>query len=81
MGAIATLHSDVLHTKDLKAKVDQTVQDTIIATRIVDGFRNLHQHGAYLKAYTNFPLEFVDLRNWFVPLLAHVPCQILHARY
>ncbi|KZT01405.1 uncharacterized protein LAESUDRAFT_731265 [Laetiporus sulphureus 93-53] len=80
VGAIATLHSDVLHTKDLKAKVDQTVQDTIIATRIVDGFRNLHQHGAYLKAYTNFPLEFFtrvteqmrERLRWYKTTIEHI---------
>ncbi|CCL99285.1 uncharacterized protein FIBRA_01301 [Fibroporia radiculosa] len=58
VSAITTLHSDVLHTRDLKIKVDQTVQDTIVATRLVDGFRNPQQHGAYLKNYADFPLEF-----------------------
>ena len=56
--AISVLTSDVQHTKDLKHKVDQTVQDTIVATRIVEGFRNPQQHGQYLKTYANFPLEF-----------------------
>ena len=54
------LTSDVQHTKDLKHKVDQTVQDTIVATRIVEGFRNPQQHGQYLKTYANFPLECVS---------------------
>ncbi|KAI0733560.1 hypothetical protein C8Q72DRAFT_811782 [Fomitopsis betulina] len=58
VNAIATLHSDVMHMRDLKAKVNQTVQDTIVATHIVDGFRNPQQHGAYLKSHANFPLEF-----------------------
>jgi len=58
VNAITTLHSDVLHMRDLKAKVDQTVQDTITATRIVDGFRNPQQHGTNLKNHANFPLEF-----------------------
>lgn len=58
VNAITTLHSDVMHTRDLKAKVDQTVQDTIVATRIVDGFRNPQQHGAYLKNHASFPYEF-----------------------
>ncbi|EPT01665.1 hypothetical protein FOMPIDRAFT_1023151 [Fomitopsis schrenkii] len=58
VNAITTLHSDVMHMRDLKAKVNQTVQDTIVATRIVDGFRNSQQHGAYLKSHANFPLEF-----------------------
>lgn len=59
VNAIATLHSDVMHMRDLKAKVNQTVQDTIVATHIVDGFRNPQQHGAYLKSHANFPLEYV----------------------
>ncbi|OCH88580.1 hypothetical protein OBBRIDRAFT_836504 [Obba rivulosa] len=58
VNAISTLHTDVHHTRDLKAKVDQTVHDTIIATRIVDGFRNPQQFGAHLKNHANFPLEF-----------------------
>lgn len=60
MNAITTLHSDVMHMRDLKAKVNQTVQDTIVATHIVDGFRNQQQHGAYLKSHANFPLEYVS---------------------
>ena len=59
MNAITTLHADVHHTRELKAKVDQTVHDTIIATRIVDGFRNPQQHGAHLKNHATFPLECV----------------------
>jgi nucleoporin p58/p45 len=51
-------HSDFLFKDDLKAKVDQAVQDTIIATRIVDGFKNPQQNGAYLKNYASFPLEY-----------------------
>ncbi|PCH42082.1 hypothetical protein WOLCODRAFT_137683 [Wolfiporia cocos MD-104 SS10] len=58
VNTITTLHSDVLHMRDLKTKVEQTVQDTIVATRIVDGFRNPQQNGVYLKNHANFPLEF-----------------------
>ncbi len=54
------LRDDVQHTKDLKHKVDQTVQDTIVATRIVEGFRNPQQNGHYLKTHANFPLEFFN---------------------
>ena len=46
------------HTRDLKLKAEQTVQDTIVATRIIEGFRNPQQHGQYLKTHANFPLEF-----------------------
>jgi len=55
---VSDLQSDVRHTHNLKAKTDQTVQDTIVATRIIDGFRNPQQHGVYLKNHANFPLEF-----------------------
>ncbi|KAH9928379.1 uncharacterized protein B0H18DRAFT_1001052 [Fomitopsis serialis] len=58
VNAITTLHSDVMHMRDLKAKVNQTVQDTIVATHLVDGFRNPQQYGAYLKSHANFPMEF-----------------------
>ncbi|KAI1796923.1 hypothetical protein LXA43DRAFT_494216 [Ganoderma leucocontextum] len=57
-GAISVLQSDVQHTRDLKLKAEQTVHDTIVATRIIEGFRNPQQHGQYLKTHANFPLEF-----------------------
>ena len=45
--------------RDLKAKVDRAVEDTIIATRIVDGFKNPQSSGGggYLKEHANFPFE------------------------
>ncbi|KIK90626.1 hypothetical protein PAXRUDRAFT_151502, partial [Paxillus rubicundulus Ve08.2h10] len=58
LNVAATIQSDVLFTKDLKTKTDQAVQDTIVATRIIDGFRNPQQNGIYLKNYASFPLEF-----------------------
>ncbi|THH15563.1 hypothetical protein EW146_g4935 [Bondarzewia mesenterica] len=58
IASITTLQSDVLSTRDLKSKVDQTVQDTIVATKIIDGFRNPQQQGAHLKNHATFPLEF-----------------------
>jgi len=54
------IQSDALFTRDIKAKADQAVQDTIVATRIVDGFRNPQQNGAYLKNHAAFPLEFFN---------------------
>ncbi|ETW83407.1 hypothetical protein HETIRDRAFT_157916 [Heterobasidion irregulare TC 32-1] len=57
--SITTLQSDVLLTRDVKAKVDQTVQDTIVSTHIIDGFRNpQQQHGSHLRNHASFPLEF-----------------------
>jgi hypothetical protein len=44
-------------------KVEQAVQDTIVATRIVDGFKNPQgaggSGGGYLKDHAGFPLEYV----------------------
>ncbi|KAI0342664.1 hypothetical protein BDW22DRAFT_1484251 [Trametopsis cervina] len=60
VSAITVLQNDVHHTRDLKTKTDQTVQDTIITTRIIDGFRNPQQNGQYLKTYASFPLEFFE---------------------
>jgi nucleoporin p58/p45 len=57
VGVTSVVRSDVLFTRDLKAKTDQAVQDTIIATGIVDGFRN-PQQSAYLKNHATFPLDF-----------------------
>ncbi|TCD63200.1 hypothetical protein EIP91_005839 [Steccherinum ochraceum] len=56
--AISVIQSDLLQTRAFKSKSDQTVQDTIIATRIVDGFRNPQQGGGHLKNHADFPLEF-----------------------
>ncbi|KAA1477190.1 hypothetical protein DENSPDRAFT_844376 [Dentipellis sp. KUC8613] len=58
ISCVTVLQSDVFATRELKGKVDQTVQDTIVATHVIDGFRNSQQHGAYLKHHANFPLEF-----------------------
>ncbi|KAF7336840.1 hypothetical protein MVEN_02120100 [Mycena venus] len=52
------IRNDLHFTRDLKGKTDQAVQDTIVATRLVDGFRNPHANAAYLKDHAGFPLEF-----------------------
>ncbi|KAH7884479.1 hypothetical protein F5I97DRAFT_1889812 [Phlebopus sp. FC_14] len=52
------IQSDVLFTRDLKTKTEQAVQDTIIAIRIIDGFRNPQLNGTFLKNHASFPLEF-----------------------
>ncbi|KAI0775097.1 hypothetical protein BD413DRAFT_603096 [Trametes elegans] len=79
-GAITVLTADVQHTKDLKHKVEQTVQDTIVATRVVEGFRNPQQNGQYLKTYANFPLEFFyrvseqmkERLRWYKATIEHI---------
>ncbi|THH32223.1 hypothetical protein EUX98_g1930 [Antrodiella citrinella] len=56
--AIAVIQSDLLQTRTFKSKADQTVQDTIIATRIIDGFRYPQHGGVHLKNHAEFPLEY-----------------------
>ncbi|KAG2756975.1 hypothetical protein P692DRAFT_20922204 [Suillus brevipes Sb2] len=58
LGVSSVIQSDSLFAKDLKAKTEQAVQDTIVATNIVEGFKNPHQSAAYLKNHASFPLEF-----------------------
>ncbi|KAJ7285259.1 hypothetical protein C8J57DRAFT_1709502 [Mycena rebaudengoi] len=52
------IRNDLHFTRDLKSKADVAVQDTIVATRLIDGFRNPHANAAYLKDHAGFPLEF-----------------------
>lgn len=58
LGVSSVIQSDSLFTKDLKSKTEQAVQDTIVATNIIEGFKNPHQSAAYLKNHASFPLEF-----------------------
>lgn len=58
LGVSSVIQSDSLFAKDLKAKTEQAVQDTIVATNIIEGFKNPHQSAAYLKNHASFPLEF-----------------------
>ncbi|KAJ8587707.1 hypothetical protein M405DRAFT_934538 [Rhizopogon salebrosus TDB-379] len=58
LGVSSVIQSDSLFSKDLKAKTEQAVQDTIVATNIIEGFKNPHQSAAYLKNHASFPLEF-----------------------
>ncbi|KAG5333942.1 hypothetical protein C0989_004591, partial [Termitomyces sp. Mn162] len=45
--------------KDMKSQVDQAVQDTIVAIRLVDAFKAPQGSGtSYLNSHANFPLEF-----------------------
>jgi len=59
VNASTAIRSDLHLTEDLKAKVDQAVEDTIVATRIIDGFRNPQGGNTYLKDHAGFPLEHV----------------------
>lgn len=72
---VATLQADITSTRELRARVDQTVQDTIAATQIVDGFRNPQQHGAHLKTRAGFPFECVHFLYTYAPgSWFFVPC-------
>ena len=63
MDTSTLIHNDLHVKKDLKGKVEQAVQDIIVATRIVDGFKNLQagttSGSSYLKDHAGFPLEYV----------------------
>ncbi|KAF7312538.1 hypothetical protein MIND_00267700 [Mycena indigotica] len=52
------IHNDFTFVRDLRNKTDTAVEDTIVATRIIDGYRNPHANMAYLKDHAGFPLEF-----------------------
>ena len=78
---VATLQTDITSTRELRARVDQTVQDTIAATQIIDGFRNPQQLGAHLKTRAGFPFECVPplfMCSWLLVVLfsldARFPC-------
>ena len=69
------IQADAQFVKDLKTKTEQAVQDTIVATRIIDGFKNPQQHGTHLKNYASFPLEWVAcLAAWMI----FIGCQVLY---
>lgn len=53
----ATIRNDLNVTQDIKVKVDQAVEDTIVAIKIIDGFRNPQSGNTYLKDHAGFPLE------------------------
>ncbi|KAJ7734305.1 hypothetical protein B0H14DRAFT_2639444 [Mycena olivaceomarginata] len=54
----STAIRNTLHfTCDLKAKADHALQDTIVATQLVDGFRNPYANAAHLKDHAGFPLK------------------------
>lgn len=54
------IQNDLRHTEDLKAKVDQAMQDVIVATRIIEAFRNPQSGSSYLKDHAGFPLEYAQ---------------------
>jgi len=73
VNASTAIRNDLHLTQDLKAKVDQAVEDTIVATRIIDGFRNPQSGNTYLKDHAGFPLEHVSLPTTpFVGMFAHI---------
>ena len=47
--------------RELREKMDQAVQDTIAATRVIDAFKSPQspQQSVWLKNYAGFPLECV----------------------
>lgn len=59
MNSINKLRVDIASMRELRVQMDQAIQDTIAATRIVDAFRSPQagQQSVWLKNYANFPLE------------------------
>ncbi|KAF8896083.1 hypothetical protein BD779DRAFT_560798 [Infundibulicybe gibba] len=53
-----TTRADLHTTNDLRTRVDQAAEDTIVATRLVDGFKNPQGGAGYLKDHAGFPLEY-----------------------
>jgi nucleoporin p58/p45 len=51
------IRNDLNVTEDIKLKVEQSVEDTIVATRIIEGVRNPQSGNTYLKDHATFPLE------------------------
>ncbi|KAG6862474.1 hypothetical protein C0995_000020 [Termitomyces sp. Mi166 len=59
MNISAQTRDDFHLAKDMKSQVDQAVQDTIVAIRLVDAFKAPQGSGtSYLNSHANFPLEF-----------------------
>lgn len=57
VATVNTLSSDEGFVAELKSKADKAVDDTVKATRIVDGWSDPAQNGAYLGIYADFPFE------------------------
>ncbi|KAG8829208.1 hypothetical protein FRC17_006991 [Serendipita sp. 399] len=53
-----TLQADDLLAKNLRAKVDQAVQDVVVCSQIVDGFRESGIQHPNLKTNAQYPIEF-----------------------
>ncbi len=67
----STLALDEAFVQDLKLKVDAAVNDTVITTKIVDGWLNPNEYGSNLSVYADFPLQYALLepprRNALTP--------------
>ncbi|KAF9041966.1 hypothetical protein BDZ89DRAFT_981045 [Hymenopellis radicata] len=57
---VSFIRSDVHHTKDLKAKTEQAVEDTITAMRIIDAHKSQQMNHPHLKDHASFPFEFFN---------------------
>ncbi|KAG8821136.1 hypothetical protein FRC19_008225 [Serendipita sp. 401] len=53
-----TLQADDLLAKNLRAKVDQAVQDVVVCSQIVEGFRESGIQHPNLKTNAHYPIEF-----------------------
>lgn len=59
MATMTATNADLALTKDLTAKTDLAVQDTITATQIIEAVRNPQTNGHWASENAGFPLESV----------------------
>ena len=80
VNTISIIRADIHHTKDLKAKTDQAVEDTITSMRIIDAHKSQQANHTHLRDHASFPYEYAFFQNH--PLLCPTSlrmCQILQA--
>ena len=53
----SVIQADAQFARDLETKTELAVQDIVVATRIIDGFKNPQQHDTHLENYASFPLK------------------------
>jgi len=60
VATVTKLRADLASMRELRTNMDQSVHDTIAATRIIDAFKSPQssQQSVWLKNYAAFPMEF-----------------------
>ena len=59
VATVTKLRADLASMRELRTNMDQSVQDTIAATRIIDAFKapRSSQQSVWFKNYAAFPME------------------------